>query len=747
LDHLPPHLHLIIITRADPPLPLTRLRTRGELTELRAADLRFSATESAAFLTNVMGLALTGEEVAALEVRTEGWIAGLQLAALAMRDRADRSGFIAAFTGSHRFVVDYLAEEVLDRLPRQLQTFVLQTSVLERMCGPLCDALLTAESVGQVHSQVVLEELERANLFMVPLDDERRWYRYHHLFAEVLRARLQSRVSSADVATLHLRASTWYERQSLINEAIEHAILARDFERVARLTNEHSERVWMHGGLATLLQWLSVLPAAAIEAHPRLALHHALILAVTDHSQLAEQRIAAAERALQTAPVRDVGLLGRAQVLRSGIALLTDLPADVTIATGARALELLPEWDHFWRGFAGLFLGLGYYVQAGNLVAAYRILTEAEQAGSRAGDAVCASSAFSHRSVVLELSGRLRESEHVNRIYLKQASEPAWQGVPLAAYARLGLGRVLYERNELAAAREQILEAIQQLEAWALKRPLIGAYLTLSRLHQALGEATLARDVMERAVTIVQKAALKQTFSPWASFRMRMAVMQGDMTAVAEWVQEIEPSTHGDLDPALEFKHITLARIYLTQRRLDAAQQLLDRLLPSAHAAGRMGQVLDIYLLQAQTLYAQGRETEAFAALERALLLAEPEGYVRTFVDQGAPMAALLTQVARGDTPVAAYAASLLDAFPMTEPRERLHSAHGPQPSALIEPLSARELEILRLIADGQSNQAIADTLIVAVSTVKKHINNIYGKLEVQSRTQALLRARQLKVL
>lgn len=225
---------------------------------------------------------------------------------------------------------------------------------------------------------------------------------------------------------LHLRASAWYERQSLISEAIEHAILAHDFERVARLANEHSERVWMRGGLATLLQWLSVLPDAAIEAHPRLALHHALILAVTDHSQLAEQRIAAAERALQTAPVRDVELLGRAQVVRAGIALLTDLPAEVTIAEGTRALELLPERDHFWRGFAGPFLGLGYYVQAGNLVAAYRILTEAEQAGIRAGDAVCASSAFSHRSVVLEMSGRLRESEHVNRTYLRQASESAW---------------------------------------------------------------------------------------------------------------------------------------------------------------------------------------------------------------------------------------------------------------------------------------------------------------------------------
>jgi LuxR family maltose regulon positive regulatory protein len=485
-----------------------------------------------------------------------------------------------------------------------------------------------------------------------------------------------------------------------------------------------------------------------------LALHHALILAVTDHSQLAEQRIAAAERALQAAPMPDLQLLGRAQVVRAGIAMLTDLPADMTIAAGTRALELLPEQDHFWRGFAGLFLGLGYYVQAGNLVAAYRILTEAEQAGIRAGDAVCASSAFSHRSIVLEMSGRLRESEHLNRAYLEQASESAWQGVPLAAYARLGLGRVLYERNQLAAAREQILEAIQQLEAWALKRPLIGAYVTLSRVQQALGEAALAREAMQRAVAMVQKSDLKQTFSQWDSVRMRMAVLHGDLTAVAEWVQAIEPSIHSALDPALEFKHITLARLYLAQQQLDAAQQLLDRLLPPAQAAGRMGQVLEISLLQALVSHAQGQETEASAALERALILAEPEGYVRIFVEEGAPMAALLAQAARGDSPIAAYAASLLVAFPGTEGRamrtessESIHSALSPQSSLLVEPLSARELEILRLVADGHSNQAIADTLVIAVSTVKRHINNIYGKLDVQSRIQALLRARELQLL
>jgi LuxR family maltose regulon positive regulatory protein len=283
---------------------------------------------------------------------------------------------------------------------------------------------------------------------------------------------------------------------------------------------------------------------------------------------------------------------------------------------------------------------------------------------------------------------------------------------------------------------------------------LIGAYVTLSRVHQALGQAALAREAMERAVAIVQKANLKQTFSQWASFRMRMALMQGDMTAVAEWVQAIEPSTHSELDPALAFKHITLARIYLAQRVPDAAQQLLDRLLPSAQAAGRMGQVLDISLLQALALYAQGRGTEAFTILERALILAEPEGYVRIFVDEGAPMAALLTQAVGSTSPVATYAASLLTAFPERLEARDLRLAETvpasglkPQSSMLVEPLSARELEILHLIADGHSNQAIADTLIIAVSTVKRHINNIYGKLAVQSRTQALVRARELQLL
>src|SRR5262249_20019031 len=387
---------------------------------------------------------------------------------------------------------------------------------------------------------------------------------------------------------LYSRASAWFEQQGSLGEAIEYAILARDYERAARLVDEYGESVWMQGGLATLLRWLTALPDVVFEARPRLALNHAFILAVTDNFTLAERRLAAAERALHAASVPDVQLLGQAAVVRAGIALQTDLPAEITIAAGRQALELLPQSSANWRGLAGVFLGVGYYAQAGDLAAAYQTLVEAERVSLGASDPFGASNTTGHLTMVLEIGGRLRESERLSRQNLQRAAQPFWQGVPLAAYARFGLSRVLYERNDLLAARELLTEAIQQLEAWALKRPLVITYVSLARVQQALGEPARARETMERVVAIVQKDDLKQTFSHWASHRARMYLAQGDLTAAAQWAEEIEPTIGSTLNPALEFKHITLARIYLVQQRLDEAQQLLDRLLPAAQAAARM---------------------------------------------------------------------------------------------------------------------------------------------------------------
>ena len=764
IDHLPPQLHLIITTREDPPLALSRLRARSQLHELRAAQLRFTSDEVAALLIDMMGLPLTNTEITPLEQRTEGWAAGLQLAALALQDRSDYQSFLAAFTGSNRLVADYLIDEVFDRQPPHIQQFLIQTSILDRICGSLCDAVLgighqelehsrhTFQSLApDAYSQLILTELERANLFLVPLDDERRWYRYHHLFGEMLRHRLM-RSQPTTVPDLYLRASAWFEREGLTGEAIEHAILARDFERAARLLDELGESARMRGELATLLRWLTELPDSVFEHRPMLALNHAFTLAIMDQFTAAERRLAAAERALLAAPVRNLDLLGQAAVVRSAIALQTDLPAEITIAAGQQALELLPLSNTAWRGLARLFLGVGYYAQAGDLSAAYQTLIEAERGSLEAGDPFGASNMAGHIPIVLEIGGRLRESEQISRERLRDAAEPFWQGVPLAAYARFGLGRVLYERNELLEARALLTEAIKELDAWALKRAGIIASVVMARVQQALGEPASAREWIGRAVAIVQKDDLKQTFSEWAAYRARIALAQGDLQSAAQWAQEIEPTISGELKPVLEFKHITLALVFLAQQRLDDAERLLERLLPAAEAAGRNGRVLEIRLLQALAADARGRRTEALTILERVLILAAPEGYVRIFVDAGAPMAALLT-AAYSHRIMPEYVAKILavfepgSAFKVQEAPISRHSS-DPRPLSLIaEPLTARELEVLRLLTEGASNSAIAQALVISLGTTKKHINNIFGKLGVQSRIQAAAKARELALI
>lgn len=776
LNHLPPNMHLIVTSRADPPLPLARLRGRGQMSELRAADLRFTQDEATAFFHQIKRIALTAEQIEELATRTEGWGAGLQLAALSLRGLgvASIGPFIRDFTGSHHDVFDYLAEDVLQQQPAEVQRFLLFTSIVSRLCGPLCDAILGGGSEEQgselppsigsgsagrspVAGQELLEYLEHANLFLVPLDNRRRWYRYHHLFADFLHDRLTREIGLAKVHELYRRASGWFEQQGLFDVAIDCALLAHDFECAARLVDGHSESVRMRGELATLLRWLTALPDAAFEHRPTLALNHAFTLAVLDQFGAAERRLAAAERALHAAPVCDLDLLGQAAVVRAAITQLMELPAEVTLAAGRQALEQLAPSSANWRGLAGMLSGVAHYAQAGDPVAAYQMLADAEQISLTAGDPFTAVNTAAHMAIVLELSGRLGESERLSRGQLQRVGDPFWQGVPLAAYASFGLSRVLYERNELLTANHLLGEAVQQLAAWALKRPLVITTMMLARVQQALGEPKQARATMARVAAIVQKDDLKQTFSQWAEYRARMFMTQGDLAAAGLWAKEIEPTIDDKLDPALEFKHMTLAQFYLVQGRLDDAQRLLDRLLPAAEAAGRTGRVIEIVLLQALTAQALGQRKAALTALARALSLAEPEGYIRTFVDLGPPMATLLREAhARAIRPV--YVAQLLAAFPDSRlgildfglsPRPIPNPKSGvpPGPQNLIEPLSKRELEILHLIAQGYTNPEIGQQVFISDQTVKVHTRSIYGKLGVNSRREAVAKARALGLL
>ncbi len=806
LEHLPPQLHFILATRADPPLPLARLRASRQLTELRAADLRFSLEEAATLLTEVMGLPLSAADIAALEARTEGWIAGLQLAALAMRDRSDLAGFIGAFTGSNRFVMRYLAEEVFGRQPLHLQTFLLHTAVLERMCGPLCDAILglipdqgpgaddqdstqARASVANVdqqpaplvsgpssesYSQLILDQLSRANLFVISLDDERLWYRYHHLFAEVLRHRLMSGASTTAIMALHRQAAQWFERQGLVAEAIQHTLSARDVERAAVLIEQVGPSMGTQGQVYTVLGWLNALPDQVIRAHPVLCIIHAAMLMYTNHLPDALDRLSDAERCVGAdAPADQArGILGQTAALRGNIARFVGDRASC-IRLARQALELLPETEVFAHagplmriGRVGALVDATYdFLVSGDATADVEQRVRAVITTARAGMSLFATLRSINLLARLQImQGRLRAAAAT---YAEVAEvvpgQSAFRTLVNSAAYYVGMGELLHEWNDLDSAERYLAQGIElvrgalTVDAHVTTR----GFLALARLQQARGDFPGAAATLDECVNLARRRNFVADLSArMAAAQAQLWLAQDNLAAARRWAARSGLHTDDELTYPREAEYLTLARLLIALGQDDPAGQtlqdalrLLDRLLIAAEAGARMRSVIEILILRTLALRAQTDLAGALAALERALSLAESEGYIRSFVDEGAPMADLLREAsARGITP--AYVARLLAAFGKDEggrmkdeaPSARPHpSSFIPQP--LAESLSERELEILQLIADGFSNQAIADRLVIALSTVKRHINNIYGKLAVQSRTQALMRARELKLL
>ena len=734
LEHVPPQMHLAIATRADPSLPLARLRGRGQLTELRAADLRFTTEEAAAFLNQVMGLGLCDDDVGALEARAEGWIAGLQMAALSMQGQEDRPAFIAAFTGSHRYVMDYLVEEVFNRRPPHIQEFLLRTSVLDRLSGPLCDAL-----TGQANGQAMLEKLERLNLFTVPLDHHRRWYRYHHLFADLLRDRLRQ-TQPERVSELHRRASEWYEREGLAVEAFQHALAAGDLERAVRLVEENARNMVQRGKLATLLKWLKALPDEVVRSRPRLCVAYGWALLFTGQAGAVEPRLQDAETALaQRVALRladsdeqeIAALLGEVALLRLLFARYQeDLPRAIELSQ--QALEQVGQDDFFARGLVHLNLGVALR-RSGDMTGAVQACTEAVRYCRAAGNTMAATIATYNLSRLYGLQGQLRRAAEVCQQVLQSAEK--WTG-PGLGMLYLGMADVLYEWNKLAAAEQHVREGLALGEPGGYLSLLTNGYILLARVRQACGDAQGARDAIRRLGQAVEQRDLLQTFvEEVAAYRAWSWLMEGDLGAAARWAQTIEPSLDDRLDTLREFQWITLVRVLLAQGRPDDARPLLEHLLHTAEAEGRMGKAIEILALQALARQACGDAAGALAALQRALVLGEPEGYVRSFVDESTPMATLLRRaLSRGMAPH--YVRRLLAAF--AEPTVE-------QP--LIEPLTRRELEVLRLIAAGLRNQEIADQLVISLATVKRHITNIYGKLGVSHRTQAVARAQELDLV
>ena len=755
LENLPPGLHLVVSSRADPPLPLARLRARGQLAELRAAELRFTAGEGAALL-GVAGPGLPEAAVAALTARTEGWAAGLQLAALSLRGQADPAGFVAAFSGSHRYVLDYLADEVLDGQPGPVRAFLLETSMLERLSGELCDAV-----TGRAGSQALLQDIERAGLFLVPLDEVRGWWRYHHLFADLLRARLEQE-QPGRVQELHRAAAAWSDEHDLGDDAVRHAQAAGDTAWAARLVERYVDALLGRSEGATLHRWLSALPAESVRARPRLCVAQAISAVVGRQVEVVEGLLDDAERAFavtgdepyEPSAGRAVSVLANVPANIAFLhANLARLRGDAALATdyNRQTLAELGDEDSVMRSFVRWNLAGADWLR-GRLGPAERDLAEVLAERRVAGEGFLAIRVCYDLGQVQRAQGNLDAALATYRHALDIAGEGSQP--PHLGMAHVGLAEVLYERDELAAALDHATRGVTLCRELALTPPLATGLAVVARIRQAHGEAAAALEAMGEAGQSGLSPQVVALFSPVPSQRARLLLAQGDVLAAAQWTTAAGLSPDDEPDYPREPAYLVLARVLLAQDRPGPALTLLQRLLQAAAAQGRTGSVIEIQALQALALAAKGDESAAVDAIAEAVTLACPQGYVRIFADEGTPMRMLLARLSAVErdqrAPAggihAGYLAALLracgpaDAVP---PQGRAATARP----GLAEPLTGRELEVLRLLAAGSSNQRIARDLFVAPDTVKKHVTHVLGKLGAANRTEAAARARQLGLI
>jgi LuxR family maltose regulon positive regulatory protein len=755
LRRLPPQLHLVIATREDPPLPLARLRARGQLTELRATDLRFTSSEAAEFLNQVMGLDLSAEDIAALERRTEGWIAGLQLAAVSMQGRKDVTAFIQSFTGSHHYVLDYLVEEVLEQQSESVRTFLLQTAILDRLTGSLCDAL-----TGQNTGRTTLEMLEHANLFLIPLDDEHRWYRYHHLFADLIRQRLRQ-TQLEQVPALHIRASVWYEQNGFIDQSIGHALRAEDVERAAVLIEQHVDAIWQRGEHTRLRRWLAGIPVELLSSKPHLCILRAWNLFTSGRLDAAEQSLQAAENALELGTDRVTGtsprerdqppgfdemrIQGRVAAIR---AFLASYWGDVQKVKryAHQALEHLPEQDLTWRSAATVALGDAYSF-AGELTAAYQARLEAVEVCKAAGNIYMLLIANMKLTVTLRQQGQLRRAIEICQQQLQLAQEIGMSEAPVIGWSLAIWGEALAELDDLDRAIHRAKKGVELTERGKNAMTIGWSNLCLIRVLFSRGELTAAQEIIKK----MENTARQHDAPPWitnlmVAWQARIWLAQDRLDAASEWVVERGLDIDGVPTYMNEKEYMVLARILIVQERLDKADLLLQHLLEATETGGRSSRMIEVLLMQALIFQSGGDVDQAITVLERAFNLADPGGFIRIFVDEGPPMAHLLYEAAtRGIAPD--YVRRLLAAFPDVEPEKIAPSSTQIPKSDLIEPLSEREIQVLQLIAEGLTNREVASRLFLAVNTVKAHAGNIYGKLGVHSRTQAVAKARTLGLL
>ncbi len=742
LDHMPPQMHLIIAGRMDPPLPLARLRARNELTELRATDLSFKPHEAAAFLNEIMGLGLSAADVAALDARTEGWIAGLQMAALSMQGRNDLSTFVAAFTGSHRYIMDYLTEEVLEQQPEQMQRFLLETSILNRLCGPLCDAL-----TGRRDGQAMLEALESANLFIHSLDHERRWFRYHRLFADLLQRRLRQTEPDL-ILTLHRRAFDWYQHRYLHQDAMRHALAAHDFERAADLIQTVGVQMMAQGALMTVQNWITALPPDLVRIRPDLCVLHAWTLTLTNRWDEVEPRLHDAERA--TIP-REHGGDGDVQSpettdLKGQIAAIRAYEArrhhDFTrsIRLLQKAQALLAADNHIIRTAVNQSLGQAYLF-TGKLNEAANAFRTARLLGAKSGNELVGLVATGQHAAILIAQGRLRQAADLCRAAIDRYLEKHEKPSPVLCHPYAFLGQVLYEWNDVEGAVAYLVQSVlwsHQIGYGPYGAPLHLMTALLEWVQLTQETRGVPFQLPEEISIILRQIPAEIDVVDINAWRVRLWLARGELQLAIRWAEARRTNARA-LGVWPLYRDLAMARVLMARRKYEQALDILGQVRRAAQTSEGRGCQIQALALEALIHQASGRANRALASLAEALTLARPAGFVRTFVDEGPVMAALLRRAAARDI-AAEYAGELLSAFPHQNATDKPHIM-------LVEPLSPRELEILTLIAAGLSNQEIADRLILALGTVKKHTNNIYGKLGVRSRTQAILRAAELGLI
>ncbi len=741
LDHIPAQqMHLVLITRTDPPLPLSRLRARNQMVEIRAEQLRFTLGEVAAFINGVMGFSLSADDLSAMDARTEGWIAGLQLAVLSMQGCQDLPGFITTFSGSHHYIVDYLADEVLKRQDVPTRTFLLQTSILSRMCASLCDSLVKFKTDQHgLDGQNMLETLEIKNLFIIPLDEERRWYRYHHLFADALNRRLEHQHPEL-LSGLYHRASQWYEKNGLIGEAIQCALSAGDQERVAQLVEQNGCYLLMSGEVLTLLKWLETIEPY-FSTHPWLAIHKGWSLTIAGRMEQAEQAFQIAERMVSVLePTPEVNMM--VGTISAGRAYWADIQGNVTETArlAQQALDLVPDTDPLSQSIRSVATGVlaKTIFVSGDLDGARRIYDQAVEIGKMANNVEMIINTHGDICDVLLEQGKLRQAERLLLETLPMTVRVDGQRLPLSARVYSGLSKVYFEWNQLDQAKHFAHQCLEVSEQWGNIEQQCNGIIISAKLELANGNPDKAQALMCVADQLNRDNRLYSWNSAWIEASLDCFwLAQGSRDRVAQRIDASGINPNDEITYLHESRYITLLRWQLACGEYEAALGLAKRILPKAKGEHRMLRVVELLVLQSLAYQGMKNINAAVSTLATAVSLAQPEGYKRVFIDEGERLVKLLYLV-KSNQDSTGYTHDLLKAFsPLISP--------APVPAQLlIEPLSGREIEVLRLIETGLSNQAIAGKLFISITTVKRHISNIYSKLDVETRTQAVARAKEL---